>query len=320
MTAKDYILSRLKELKTPAVLTRNPGETDKDFVVRALLSKHFRKYAVTPEYKDQIINSVEASFAKNEPIKPVFVFGGYKLWRLDEAPRADWAELFSLIYFTNWLKPILAVYKPGVWFDFYSDDVILEPMDNVSKKETGDYITSFRQLLEFIKPFLPQNLSFTLNRVGDQYKSEADFKKELEESVDKTKKELHGLPKLSSEQIALVDLNVRLKPGQKNDPQWREKVFLIHEGYTKVSKRRPYYRTSEKIMVVNVPIKDSLAIGTTKKSVVKFWVGAGVLEKQESGFIENILSPHQLADGKFTREKISIPGLPDKNFKTIKVS
>jgi len=61
---------------------------------------------------------------------------------LPESPEVDWAEVFSLIYYTKWVKQILAIYKPGVWFDFYSDDVILEIMDNVPKEDTERYISS----------------------------------------------------------------------------------------------------------------------------------------------------------------------------------
>jgi hypothetical protein len=47
------------------------------------------------------------------------------LWRIDEAPEADFAELFSSMYYVKWLKPVCEIYKPGVWFDFFVDDLIL---------------------------------------------------------------------------------------------------------------------------------------------------------------------------------------------------
>lgn len=319
MKPADYINQALNNLKDTEEISL--GDEDiVDCVYKLLLSKKFRKYSIKPpEYLDHIRSAIRLSVSKNEPIKLTLVFGGYKLWRLEESPEVDWAELFSFIYYANWLKPICDIYKPGIWFDFYSDDVILEIMDNVPKEDTETYIKSFRELLKFIKPYLSKNLNYTLNRVGDQYNSYEDFKKDLQQSIEKAKEELGGLPKLNPEQVSLVELNVKLKPGQADDPKWKEKVFLIHEGYARVSKRRPYYRTDDKIFVITRPLENSIAVGTTKTSVVKFWIGAGILKRVDDSFVEYIYSPNRLQAAKFTKEKISIKGLEGENFRTIRI-
>jgi len=319
MEPNDYILQILEKLKDKESVTIDNKESIEDLIYKFLMSKKFRKYSTNPEYIDHIRSAIKLSVSKKEPIKLTLVFGGYKLWCLEESPEVDWAELFSLIYYTHWLKPICEVYKPGVWFDFYSDDVILEIMDNVPKKDTEEYIQSFEKLLGFIRSYLPENFSFTLNRVGDQYKNYDEFKKELQKRIQGVEEELGGLPTLTPEQIGLVDLNVKLKPGQKDDPKWREKVFLIHDGYSKVSKRRPYYRTPDKIFIITKQMKDSIAVGTTKTSVVKFWIGAGVLKKTVGSYIEYIFSPKQLESNVFIRERVDIKGLESVNFKTIRI-
>lgn len=319
MKPNEYIQKKLDELKTKEILV-DRGEKIEDQIYRLLMSKKFRKFATNPEYFDHIRSAIKLNIEKNEPIKLTLVFGGYKLWRLKESPEVDWAELFSLIYYTNWLKPICSLYKPGVWFDFYSDDVILEIMDNVPKKDTEQYAITFINLLEFIKPYIPENLNITFNRVGDQYKTYGDFKKELYENIKVVEKELGGLPKLTPEQSKMIDLNVILTPGQEDDKNWQEKVFLIHEAYSRVSKRRPYYRTEDKIFVITRKMKDSIAVGTTKTSVVKFWIGAGVLKKNQDSYIEYIFSPNQLESGSFTEVECSIKGLDSRNFKTIRIT
>ncbi|OIP22391.1 hypothetical protein COX95_01865 [bacterium CG_4_10_14_0_2_um_filter_33_32] len=192
-------------------------------------------------------------------------------------------------------------------------------MDNVPKEDTERYIQSFRKLLDFIKSYIPENLKFTLNRVGDQYASYDAFKEELFGNIEKVKEELNGLPKLTPEQIRLVDLNVKLKPGYDNDSEWREKVFLVHEGYSIVSKRRPYYRTPDKIFIITKPLPNSVAVGTTKRSIAKFWVGAGVLEKDNENYHMLVLSPNQLDQNKFQKESVDIKGLNGKNFHLIKI-
>ena len=318
MTPSLYIQQQLNSLAVipPVSLTESGVEKN---IYTLLLSKKFRKYSVNPEYMDHIRSAIALNVSRNTPIKLTLVFGGYKLWRLQESPEPDWAEVFSLMYYANWLAPIAAIYKPGVIMDFYSDDVILESMDNIPKNDTERYIIGFRSLLAFMKKYIPKNLSFTLNRVGDQYRSYKDFVIELEQSIVDAKKVLGGLPTLTPEQAGLVELNVRVKPGQIDDPKWKEKVFLIHEGYSRVSKRRPYYRTPDKIFVITRPLKDSIAVGTTKTSVVKFWVGAGVLKTQGDSFMPYVFSPKQLSVGSFRTEDIQVNGLTGKNYTSVRI-
>lgn len=319
MEAKEYLLQKLIFLKEKS-LAVPVHQNVTDYIFHCLMSKKFRKYSVTSEYQEHIRSAVESCVSRNEPIKISFVFGGYKLWRLEEAPEADWAELFSLIYFTNWLKPITEIYQPGVWFDFFSDDVILSTMNNVSKADTDQYIEGFKKLLEFIKHYVPENLSFTFNRVADQYGTCEEFQKDLDNSIEQVKSNLGGkMPILTLEQVAAIDLNVRVTLDQTKDPYWREKVQLIHDGYSRVSKRRPYYRAPDKIMLVNKGSKDCLAVGTTKSSIVKFWVGAGVLEKLSDGFVDHIFSPKRLETMQLVKQHISVPGLEGKNFQRIKI-
>lgn len=127
MNFNEYILEELNNLKPQ---NNHEAKVDiADLIFKFLMSKKFRKYAVSPEYQNYIKQSVNKSISAGEPIKLTWPFGGYKLWRLAEAPEVDWAELFSLIYFTKWLKPVSEIYQPGVWLDFYSDDIVVEMMD-----------------------------------------------------------------------------------------------------------------------------------------------------------------------------------------------
>lgn len=315
MTPKEYIQQELKKLKE-----LNPREISKedinDEIYRLVMSKKFRKYSVNVEYIGHIKSAIKFNLDKNEPIKFTLVFGGYKLWRLKESPLVDWAELFSLIYYVNWLKPISEIYKPGIWLDFFSDDVVVPLIDNVPEESLEAYRKSFLELLEFIKQYLPKNMKITFNRVGDQYQSLEEFKKELYEKLIIIKENF--LP-LTAEQIATLELNVKLSEEQKRDPKWREKVQMLHDAYATISKRRPYYRTQDKIMVITKTIPNSIAVGTTKTSIAKFWVGAGALKKEGESFREYVLTPRQLQNNKFKEEQIDIPGLESKNFKKIRI-
>lgn len=321
MNAQEYIQSKLEDLRQPlGLVSLEDNEKLVEAIFKALTSKKFRKYSLGAEHAEHIKSSISLNVKNKEPIKATLVFGGYKLWRLSEAPEVDWAELFSLIYYTNWVKPICELYEPGVWFDFFSDDVIVPKMNNVSPEDTKAYQESFKQLLSFIKPYQPDNLNMTLNRVGDQYDSYEAFEKDLDEQMRTLTETLEdGLPVLDEVAIATLDLNVRTTPEQKADPKWHEKVQLMHDSYAQVKGRRPYYRKPDKLNIMTTPFNGMLSVGTTKDSIMKFWIGAGVLRPQDDSFRQIILSPNQLSSYQFKTEDVSISGLTGKNFKRVKI-
>ncbi|MBP9748098.1 MAG: hypothetical protein KBD17_00505 [Candidatus Pacebacteria bacterium] len=321
MTAQEFIQKRLGDLKAIEVVSSfESDEKMTEFIFSRVLSKKFRKFSVSPEYLEQIRKSIEINVSKKEPIKFAFSFGGYKLWRLEERSEPDWAELFAIIYYCRWMQPILNVYKPGIWFDFVTDGIILEKLNNVPKEESKIYRAEFQKLLDFIKPYTPTNLKLTLTEIGDFYSSEKEFEEDLADKINKLKSSIgKDLPDLTPEDIARVELNVNATPEQKNDPKWREKVKLLHDSYMTVSKKRPYYKTEDKIMVLANALNGMLALGTTKTSTVKFWVGVGALQRRDNSFIETILSTSQLEKAKLTWEPVTIEGLEGKNFKTIRI-
>lgn len=317
MTAKEFIEYKLNELK-PKDRTI-PKEELGDFIFKTVMSKKFRKFAVTPEdYLLHIKGAIENSIKNNLPIKFIFPFGGYKLWRLKETPEADWAELFTLMYFAKWLKPIVEAYEPGVWFDFSSDDVIVERMNNIPKGDTGSYAKSFDMIISFLRKYLPENMKFTMTPVSSYYTPE-EFEEELKDKISKMEKELGGLPLLDERHKRMVELNVKLKQNQDSDPLWREKVELIHQSYYTVSRRRAYNRSKEKILAFCTSMDNCVAVGTTKSSVAKFWPGAGALKREGGSYQERVLSPSQIESEKSTLESISIEGLNGKNFKEIRI-
>ncbi len=319
MSSKDYIIHKLQELKSKNKIDLNLFSSEEltDFIFKTLMSKKFRKFAINTEYASHINWAIKNSIDNNLPIKLVFPFGGYKLWRLEETPEVDWAELFTLMYYAKWLKPVVEVYKPGVWFDFCSDSVIVERMNNIPKEDTEKYEKSFNDVLDFLKNYLPENMKFTLTQVGSFYEPE-EFEEDLKDKIEIIKKEFGGLPKLSEKQIHMVDLNVKLKDDQEKDPLWKEKVELIHQAYYAVSRRRPYSRSKEKILAFSNKMINCIPVGTTKTSIAKFWVGVGALIKKDDTFTESVLSPSQINDSsKF--EPISIDNLNGKNFTKIRI-
>ena len=317
---KEYIEERLALLNRPA---EKPVFKNEDELVahmtKATLSKKFRKYAVDDELLPHLQNAIKLNITKNEPIKFVMPFGGYKLWRLDESPEVDWAELFSMMFYAAWLKPIADVYEPGVWFDFSSDDAIVERLNHVPKSDTQVYANSFNETITFLEQYLPKNLKFTLTPVGSRY-SGNEFNDEVDSRVKEYMDQNNGeLPKLTAEEVAMIDLNVKVTDIEIADSQWREKNKILHDAYMGVSQRRPYTRAEDKILAFTKALPKGVAVGTTKTSIAKFWAGVGALKKREDTYIETVLSPEQITTFSSTWIPIEIQGLQGKNFNKLRI-
>jgi hypothetical protein len=313
MTAKEYIEQRLKGIKDKKV--KREGNLA-DFIFATIMSKKFRKYSVNPIANDMVRKAIELNIQNNEPIKIAIPYGAYKLWRLEESPEPDWAELFAMIYYAYWLKPITDVYEKGVWFEFCGDDAILELMNNIPEADTEKYKKTFRDLIAFIQPYLPENFKYTFNPVGERYASKEEFLADLNEKIKEL--EQKGEIPLSERNIEMMKFNIRPKEGEEIDFQ---KNRILHDAYMDVSKRRPAHKAPDKIIICCTPFGDrtSLPMGTTKTSVVKFQTGAGVLKKEGDSFMEYIYSPSQLETAKTIFESVSISGLSGKNFGKIRI-
>lgn len=318
MSPETFIEARLERLR-PNTRELLAGPEFIAHVEKTVLSKKFRKYAVDAEFVPHLRNAVKLNVEKGEPIKFVFPFGGYKLWRLEEAPEADWAELFTMMYYAWWLKPIADTYEPGVVFDFSSDDVIVERLNHIAPSETKAYAESFKKVIGFLQPYLPENLSFTLTPVGSRYTGE-EFDADLNARIEEIRTTLGGeLPTVTEAERAMMELNVRMTDAENNDPLWHEKNKLLHDAFLAASRRRPYNRAEDKITAFTKPFPKTIGVGTTKASIAKFWAGVGALKVKDEEFIESVLTPEQIRQGTFRWEPLSLQGLEGKNFSKIRI-
>ena len=314
MNADQYIKSELEKLKTPLGLV--PAVDLEDQIVKLALSKKFRKYSANDDLINHVKEVVHYCVSRNQPINFTFLHGAYKLWRLDEAPEADFAELFALIYYTKYVKPICEIYQPGVWFDFFVDDYIVEVIDNLAPEEVQQYLKSYQKIMDFLKPYQPNNLKMTITTVGSRFESRAAFDASVEKNLAKV-----PLADLDDEDSRVIGLNVRPREGQTDDPLWKEKVCQIHDAYM-ITKGEPGYHKNcpDKILVFSQPLPSgtTISLGTTKSSIAKFWVGVGALQPSDDAYKMIILSPSQLESAKFTWQPVDL-GLDGKNFKQVRV-
>lgn len=324
MKPQEYIQSKLEALSKPTKVEK-PENTEAliEAIFKALMSKKFRKYSANEDLQKYIKNAIRINIEKNEPINVTFLHGAYKLWRLEESPEVDWAELFSLIYYSNWVKPVCGIYEPGVWFDFFVDDYIINRLNNIPMTDVHAYTKSYQSLIDFLKSYQPENLKMTITTVASQFSSEEAFNESLQKNVESlTAKTPGGLPEITDIQRATIELNTKLADGQAEDPKWREKIYHLHNAYS-FTKAEPKYHKGrpEKIMAFTQPLPSgtTISVGTTKSSIMKFWVGAGALKMNKDGYSQVILSPGQLEKENYKFENICIEGLEGKNFKKIRV-
>lgn len=320
MTAQEYVLITLKNLARPIPMDDIGTVPIEDAIFAKLMSKKFRKTKADDETIAFAKAAIKHAVDHNEPVTVGLLFGGNKLWRFDEAPEIDWAELFALTYYLRWMKSIASVYKPGARFDFYSQDVSVTSLNNVPPSETGQYQKTFNALLEWIKPYMPERVQVTYRRQADEYTDVSDYHKDIEAAKKSVLADNHGeLPVLTEAQKIATELNVRLLPGQADDPQWCEKVELEHQAIFRNRTLVPYLTDTTIIPSSPTPFPGLITTGSTKRSLAKFWAGIGALEQTDDGFKEVVLSPKQLQDAEFTWEDVQLDGLVGKNFTRIRV-
>lgn len=320
MTAQEYIMSTVEALAKPIVMQDIGNQSLEDAVYAKVMSKKFRKLKPGDSCVKLTKKAIELSVQENKPIVIFEMFGGNKLWRFNEAPEIDWAELFSLTYFVQWMRLVASVYEPGVEFIYFSQDISVESMNNVPRSETNKYSQTFCELIEWIEPYIPPNIKITYQRHYDLFKNPDDYYQELEEAkVLVLKENKDQLPKMTDAMKAATELNVKLKPGQDKDPLWREKVELEHQAIFRTKTIQGPSDNPYKIWTCPTYYSDSVVTGSTKHSLAKFWAAVGVLEKSDIGFNELVLTPNQLNAATFDWISVDIKGLKGENFSRIRV-
>lgn len=297
-----------------------PSDDIVDKIYRCLMSSKFRRKSVCDSLKQHVREAIVYNVERNQPINITFLQGCYKLWRFDESPEADWAELFALMHYAKWVKSVLSIYQPGVVFDFYVDDLIMERISNYRRDEILSYQYSFQKVMDFVMSHCSKNLYFKITTVSSQYSDESDFWNKLDIAVANWRKPEDI--KLDESTKAMIDLNYRPIENEEHGTYWREKIMCIHDAHSAMEERLNYREASGKILAMpqHYSGADSrLFVGSTKDSYIKYWVGVGALRRKGESFVATVLSPKQLANASFSMQDVKIEGLNTKNFNKIRV-
>lgn len=319
MTAQEFIQLKLDKLRQPEPLQDIAPDKLEGVILAKVLSKKFRKNKADDAAINICKKAIHFAVDNKQPVKVGVLFGGNKLWRFDEAPEPDWAELFNLIYIARWMKTIAGVYEYGADFEYYSQDISVERLNNLSHAETSQYSKIFRELLDWFSKYLPERVTISYKCHSELFDDRKEYDKEIEIAKAKILAGNNGeLPKLNDSQRRTTELNVRLKPSQDNDPKWREKVELEHQAIFTTKTLLPHLLNKNRIHTSSAPFTGYIATGSTKYSIAKFWASIGVLRPNGDKYDELALSPKQLEAAQFDWQNINL-GINGKNFTKIRI-
>jgi len=299
------------------------------FITSKLFRKKFRKQKLVDSTATDITDRIKLSVKNNNPIHIVIFFGGYKHFWNPSDSEVDWAEVFSFNFLSEWAAPVAATYEPGVVIEFVSEDWILEKMNNYSAENLDKYSSSFTKLINEFNKKMPENFKFKFTRLGDIY-DKSEMLKTVEAEMSAGYDRWNSLSEEAKQsELKRSKRSVILKEGQGIDriieSRVMELVFYSVEERPEFS--GDYNSNPENIFICfSFGLSDDnvlhwLTLGSTSSSIVDFWVGRGILEQSDDGFIDRIVSREQYAKIKDRLKTVELPSndLGLKSFNQIEV-
>ena len=330
MNVKQYLENQLKNCSLYNLTSDDKKLLKKEkiekYAFKKLTLKKFRRWKLDPECEKRTKKAIKLTAGENKPLVIVYPMGGYKLWRLPSSPEVDWAEFFNIAYVLKYLAPIAAAYKEKVVLYYYMHSLLMEAHDNLTTKEVNQYIKSFQILVDFFSKYLPKNLKIKIWKDADIY-SRTEYFAVLEKAYKKAEKEYEAFPEEKKrDYFRMSELNIKwkgkkdwtkLSQKEKNEKMIRSAIYetAAVSGFTKAMRQ---VKAENHILVFIKASPQFIGIGSCKTSIVKHWVGFGILEKEGNKFYERILSPSQFKKAKKQKHlKVKIDLIPLKNFKEI---
>ena len=324
----DYSPKEVKQIKAAPL----------DYIVNKLTRKKFRRRKLVDKTREEITKKIQISIDENKPIHFVIPFGGYKHFWNHSYPEPDWAEVFNMVYITEFVLPVLGVHKPGVIVEYVSEDLMMARMDNFPQEDLNKYSIAFKKLIEKYNKHTPDNLEFKFFRVGDKCdvggiisqvekllpERRAEFEKLSNEEKDK---ELHrskrsflwdgeqdftGLSQkekdekiIESRLIELAYYDTEEKPEFLGEYLWEDNHICLLSSFGTTHDNDDF---------------EDLTIGSAHGSIVDFWVGRGILVQQDDKIFPKIVSKTQYENMKEKLIPVDTDGLINmQNYEKIEV-
>ncbi len=334
MEVKKYLKNRIENCSKYELTKEDQKILDKEgieeYIFRKLMSKKFKKWAVSEVSQQQVRDTIHRCVVDNKPLRFTQRFGGNKLYRLPSSPEPDWSEFFTITYYAQYMARIAAIHKPGVEFDFSSGDIVVNIANNLPKKDTDLYFNSFENILNTIRPYFVNNFDMKISSKAAMFNNVQEFMDEKDKLIEQARKEFKDDSQLEKDKLEDAEKNIQwkgeedwseLKVEERNN-KIRRAAEIIQIMY-RIPRVKEYLLTPYSIAVfatlMNPPFP-SVTIGSTKYSTAKFWFGIGVMAKNKDGFAEYVVTPKQWEQIKDQEhEIIKMDLILLKNFKQILV-
>lgn len=260
---------------------------------------------------DTVEKVVREAVKENQPIHVTVPFGGYKKAQYDSAPHIDWAEVFNVIQLRAYLTPIVQAYKPGIILDYFSDEIFVSRMNNISQEDLEIYNKEFIELVKVMNNYTKNNMIIKFSKIRDQITSE-----ELHKRFDKAIVNLReGWEKLSKEERDYrINKSGRNYDGDLSNLSKEEKydVLLnstfVHDSFIFGDWREgvPWAFGDDMVPVGFRYTGDwGIHLKSSRSSTVQFWVGKGMLKKKDDKYIPTILTYNQYINANKEEVKVN---------------
>ena len=297
------------------------------YLLAKILSNKYRKTSIDETTRQTIFTNIQTCIDENKPLRFTIPIGGYKKWQLPTAPEVDWSEFFHLRYMCEYFAPLLAVYKPGVILDYFSNAWLIKYISYYPQSDLDAYTASFRKLIDVLKPSFPSNLQLRYFVTSEQ-KPESVLIDRILKNKPQVEVEWEKLSKdEQQERLAYSDRNIRWDILEKNgelSQEERNRIIkegkIIHDALLKGGWNSDlfYLRNDHAIPLIHRKShSEFLHLATCAGSFVQFWVGIGLLEVKDDILYRRILSMNQHKEVKEKLQSAQVDLLPLHNFKNI---
>lgn len=294
-------------------------EISENKINNILTSGKFRKYPLTCEIQGMLSNKINYVLENDERFIFVPSFGGYKHYWLN-FPNTEWAELFNLKTFIDYLKPLYLLMNKKIEVEYLSKDIIVPLMNNIPKNFVKIYLNNFKSLINLYNK--KQNfIEFRLVSSDENYDKLKMFEL-LKENIKNVEKEYSIMNK--------EEINLKLKKANNNfcwngiinynnsSIDEKEKILLnskiINEAFLKVDSDLRGGSAAKRKNAIPILFRKGVGANneiclnmcSCQSSTVAFWVGMGILEIRKNKIIPRIISRRQYEQIKNDLIKVNV--------------
>ncbi len=269
-----------------------------------LLSGKYRKFPITDDIRKMLKQSIDYILNNDKSFIFVPSFGGYKHFWTPSYPHADWAELFNIKCFIDYLTPLYYLTGKAIVVEYLSKDIIVPMMNNIPREFVNKYINDFKKLISLVNQ-KQDEIKFELHSSHEDYETSTLF-----ELINQNKKSI--INKFNT--LNSNEQDIKLKKSENNycwngiknykniSKKEKKNIIIesriINETFLKVdSKLRGGSSKGRKNAIpivfrkgVGADNEICLNLCSCPSSTVAFWVGIGILEIRENKVIPRIIS------------------------------